>query len=356
MRAVLDAVRSDRVVLLGLAQGAALCTVFAATYPERTAGLVIWAPPEAVVGHVDADAVDVVADDLSRRWGSEELAREIVANAAPSRAGDEAFLEWIRRDQLASGTPAEGRIQWELAARTNIDAILPGVHVPTAVLWRTGSPNAGPYVAGRIPGATAVELPGEDHVLISADWRPALAEIERFVERVGGLEIESDRVLATVMFTDLVGSTERAAALGDAAWRDLVERHHGVVRTALARHRGREIDTAGDGFFAAFDGPARAIRCAAAIREGVAALGLEIRIGLHAGECERVGAGLRGMAVHVGARVSSLARAGEILVTSTVRDLVAGSGIAFAEHGVHELKGVPDAWRVYRVEGLTNPD
>jgi class 3 adenylate cyclase len=352
MRAVLDAVGSERVVLIGLAQGAALCSVFAATYPERTAGLVIWSPTHVLVGQADFEAIRAFSDEIGDRWGTEELAREIVQTAVPSRAGDEAFIEWIRSDQLASGTASEARVQWELVAATNIDAVLPGIHVPTAVMRRAGSPDAAPHFASRIPGAAAIELPGSDHALIATDWRPALAEIERFVERVGGLEIEADRVLATVMFTDLVGSTERAAALGDAGWRDLVDRHHAVVRAALARHRGREIDTAGDGFFAAFDGPARAIRCAAAIRDAVTALGLEIRIGLHAGECERVGSGLRGMAVHVGARVSSLATTGEILVTSTVRDLVAGSGIAFADHGQHELKGIPDAWRVYRVEDI----
>ena len=356
MRAVLDAVGSERVVLIGLAQGAALCSVFAATYPERTAGLVIWSPTHVLVGQADPEEIEAFRDDIGDRWGTEELAREIVEAAVPSRIGDEAFVDWIRRDQLASGTAAEARVQWELVAATNIDAVLPGIHVPTAVLRRAGSPDAAPYFAARIPEAVAIELPGSDHALIATDWRPALAESERFVERVDGLELESDSVLATVMFTDLVGSTERAAAVGDAAWRAIVDRHHALVRRELSRHRGREIDTAGDGFFAAFDGPARAIRCADAIRAGVAALDLEIRIGLHAGECERVGPGLRGMAVHVGARVSSLAEAGEILVTSTVRDLVAGSGIRFADLGERELKGVPDAWRIFRVVDAGNPD
>jgi class 3 adenylate cyclase len=349
MRAVLDAVGSERVVLVGLAHGAALCCVFAATYPERTAGLVVWSPTWTLVGRMDPAQIREYADSLATRWGTEEYAREIVAGAAPSRIGDEALVEWIRTDEVESGSAADAQAQWELVAGTNIDAVLPSIHVPTMVLWRAGAANAAPHFAERIPQASAVELPGDDHVLISTDWRPALAEIERFIEELDETMRETDRVLATVLFTDIVGSTERAAALGDRAWRSLVDRHHAAVRRELARHRGREIDTAGDGFFAAFDAPARAIRCAIAVRTALAALDLEVRIGLHAGECERVGSGLRGVAVNIGARVSALAAPGEILVTSTVRDLVAGSGLAFEEAGSHELKGVPEPWNVYRV-------
>lgn len=349
MRAVLDAIGSERVVLIGLAHASALCSVFAATHPERTAGLVVWAPPWSLVGRGDDQAVAEWTEHIRTRWATESLAQEIVAGAAPSRVGDPQFVEWIRRDQEASGSAADAIAQWQLVTETNVDDVLPAVRVPTLVLWRAGAAGASRHFAERIPHAATVELPGEDHVFISADWRPAFNEMEAFIERVAGLEADSDSVLATVMFTDLVGSTRHARELGDRAWRDLLEQHHAAVRRELARHRGREIDTAGDGFFAAFDGPARAIRCGAAIRDAVEALGLEIRIGLHAGECERAGPALRGMAVHIGARISADARAGEILVSSTVRDLVAGSGIAFEDAGRRELKGIPEAWQLYRV-------
>ena len=349
MRAVLDAIGSERVVLLGLAHSSALCSVFAATYPERTSGLIAWSPPWTLVGRDDPALTARSAEMIRAGWGTLEHAKAIVRAAAPSRVGDEAFAEWIRQDQVESGSAEEAVAQWQMVTDTNVDDILPGVHVPTLVLWRAGSELASRHFAHRIPGAAAVELPGEDHAFISGDWRPALAEMEAFIERVAGLEVDSDRVLATVLFSDIVGSTQVADSLGDQGWRALLERHHALVRRELARHRGREVDTAGDGFFAAFDGPARAIRCASSIRDAVAGLDLQVRIGLHAGECERAGAALRGVAVHVGARIQSLAASGEILASSTVRDLVAGSGIGFEDAGVHHLKGVPEPWQVYRV-------
>jgi class 3 adenylate cyclase len=352
MRAVLDAAGSERVVLVGLAHGAALCCVFAATYPERTAGLVLWSPTWTLVGRAEEAAIRDYGAEIEAGWGTDAMARDVVTGAAPSRADDEDFVRWIRDDARASGSAADARVQWELVATTNIDAVLPSIHVPTAVFWRTGSAIAAPYFADRIPGAQGVELPGEDHVLISTDWHRALAAIEGFIEGLDEGMPGADRVLATVLFSDIVGSTERATAMGDAAWRSLVDRHHAAVRRELARHRGREVDTAGDGFFAAFDGPARAIRCAVAIREALDDLGLGVRIGLHAGECERVGTGLRGVAVNIGARIGSLAGAGEVLVSSTVRDLVAGSGIGFEDAGSHELKGIPDPWKVFRVASV----
>ena len=357
MRAVLDSIRSERVVLLGLAHASALCSVFAATYPERTAGVIAWSPPWTLVGRDDPALTDGYAERIRSSWGTLEHAEAIVRAAAPSRIGDEDFAEWIRTDQLLSGSPEQAAAQWRMVTETNVDDVLPSVHVPALVLWRQGAELASRHFAERIPNAIGVELPGEDHALISGDWRPALHEMEEFIERVADIEIESDRVLATVMFTDIVGSTDRAATLGDRDWRDLVDRHHALIRRELARHRGREIDTAGDGFFAAFDGPARAIRCAVAIRQVLRELDLDVRIGLHAGECERVGQGLRGVAVHVGARISSSASADEILVSSTIRDLVAGSGIAFDDAGRHELKGVPEPWQLYRVLSPSlNPD
>lgn len=349
MRAVLDAIGSERVVLIGLAHASALCSVFAATHPERTAGLIVWSPPWSLVGRADPAAVDEWDDLMRSGWATTALAREVVRGAAPSRIDDDDFVEWIRRDQETSGTASEALAQWRMVTETNVDDILPSVHVPTRVLWRAGAAMASRHFASRIPSATAVELPGRDHAFISGDWRSALAEMESFIEEVADVEPEHDRVLATVMFTDIVGSTRMADELGDRAWRDLVERHHGAVRRELARHRGREIDTAGDGFFAAFDGPARAIRCAVRIRDALGELGLDVRIGLHAGECERVGTGLRGVAVHVGARISAMASTGEILVSSTVHDLVAGSGLDLTDAGHRELKGIPEAWHLYRV-------
>jgi class 3 adenylate cyclase len=349
IRATLDAVGSDRVVVIGLAHAGALCCFFAATYPERTAALVLWSSPPSMLGQVLPQAFDAYRDSLRQGWASDEAARETAQVAGLSRATDEAFVDWLREDARLSGSAEELATQWELVRETNVEGILSSIHVPTLVLWRSEAPTVAAEVAARIPGAERVELPGRDHMLIAGDWRTPLAEIERFVESRAGIEQATDRVLATVVFTDLVGATHRAAELGDRSWRELLERHHTVVRTELARHRGREIDTAGDGFFAAFDSPARAIRCAVSIRSAITHLNLDVRIGLHAGECERVGNGLRGVAVHIGARISALADSGEILVSSTVRDLVAGSGIRFENAGSHALKGLPDRWLVYRV-------
>jgi class 3 adenylate cyclase/alpha-beta hydrolase superfamily lysophospholipase len=357
VRATLDAVDSERVVLIGLAHAGALCAFFAATYPERTAGLVLWSSPPSMLGQVQPRAFDGYRDSLRQGWASEDSARETVRVAGPSRLDDEAFVDWVREDARLSGTADELAAQWDLVRETNVEGILSSIHVPTLVMWRSDAPTVAPQVADQISGAAAIELPGGDHMLIAGDWKTPLSEIERFVEAVTGMEPETDRVLATIVFTDLVGSTQRAAEVGDRAWRDLLERHHAIVRRELARHRGREIDTAGDGFFAAFDSPARAIRCAVAIRSWIVDLGLDVRIGLHAGECERVGQGLRGVAVHVGARIGATANADEILVSSTIRDLVAGSGIAFEDAGRHELKGVQESWQLYRVTSAdTNPD
>jgi class 3 adenylate cyclase len=235
----------------------------------------------------------------------------------------------------------------------DIHHLLPAVRVPTLVMHRSGDLDAnveeGRWIAARIPGAKFVEFDGVDHVPWMADQDAVLDEIEEFLTGVRPVH-EPDRVLATVLFTDIVGSTERAHALGDRAWRDLLERHHGIVRRELERFRGREIDTAGDGFLAAFDGPARAIRSACAIRDAVRDLGIEVRAGLHTGECEVLGDKIAGVAVHTGARVSSEAAPGEVLVSSTVKDLVAGSGIEFEDRGIRELKGVPGEWRLFSVK------
>lgn len=350
IRAVMDAVKSERVALIGLGHASALFVVFASTHPERTRGLVVWSPPRSIVQRPDDARAEQHIAETAARWGTLDFAREYVAAGAPSRIDDEQFVAWLAEDQRQSGTPAEAASLLRLTLETNIDEILPAVHVRTLVVWREGGGSeVATHVAGRIPGSVASPLPGDDMFLLGGDWRAGLREIETFLEGLQDVGPEADRVLATVMFTDLVGSTEMAARVGDSEWKALAERHHAAVRRELSRFRGREIDTAGDGFFAVFDGPARAIRGAAAIRAALAALGLEVKIGLHAGECERAGAGLRGIAVHVGARIGAAARAGEILVSRTVRDLVAGSGIEFEDAGQHSLKGVPEPWNLYRV-------
>lgn len=356
IRAVMTATGSERIALVGLGPGGAVCAAFAAMRPERARGLVLWAPTTAVAGPDPrwATSDEEFAAFLERQrtgWGTTDEARTRAIEGMPSRAGDPEFVEWLRRDMLLSGTAGEAVAQARLYRETDLRDLLPTIHVPTLVAWRAGT-GAGPaarYVAASIPTSITAELPGDDFALIGGDWRAGLRVIEEFIQGLVDAEPDSDRVLATIVFTDVVGSTNTAVALGDRAWRELMDRHHAVVRRALAGHRGREIDTAGDGFFAAFDGPARAIRCATAMRAAVRELGLELRVGIHAGECERAGSGLRGVAVHVGARIGASAMPGEILVSRTVRDLVAGSGIAFEDAGTHDLKGVPDAWELYRV-------
>jgi class 3 adenylate cyclase len=237
---------------------------------------------------------------------------------------------------------------------TQIDVrdVLPTIQAPTLILHRTGDLDAnveeGRWIAGRIPGAKFVELPGDAHTLWGGDTDSIVDEIEEFLTgtRRGP---EPDRVLATVLFTDIVGSTEKATEVGDRRWRELLDRHHAVVRQQLALYQGREVDTAGDGFLATFDGPARAIRCAAAVQRAMPGIGLEVRAGVHTGECELHGDKVAGVAVHTGARVLSHASPGEVLVSQTVKDLVAGSGIEFEDRGTHELKGVPGEWRLYAV-------
>jgi class 3 adenylate cyclase len=238
------------------------------------------------------------------------------------------------------------RMYWEV----DIRAALPAIHVPTLVLHRIeDAPEANRYLADHITGAEFVQLPGRDHVPFLGDQDSVTKEIERFVRAVQDEETELDRVLATVVFTDIVDSASELARRGDLAWKDLVERHHAIVRNLIARHRGREVDTAGDGFFAAFDGPARAVRCAQQIVRAVRELGLEVRAGVHTGEVRTIDEKIGGMGVVIGARIGAAAAAGEVLVSSTVKDLVVGSGIEFLDRGEHTLKGVPGTWRVYAV-------
>jgi class 3 adenylate cyclase len=300
---------------------------------------------------VSPEGVAEFLRQIETHWGKGVL----VPINAPSRRKDVAFLEWFGRLERASASP--GATVALMRANYDIDVrhVLPVIQAPTLVLHRVGDRTvpveAGRYLAQHIPGARYVELPGDDHLLQAFDRETLDLLIDEIEEFITGVRTgpEPDRVLVTVMFTDIVGSTERAAAVGDRRWRELLDGYLGAARWQLERFRGREIDVAGDGLFAIFDGPARAIRCAGAIRDAVHALGLEVRAGLHTGECEIAGAKASGIAVHTGARIAAAARPQEILVSGTVRDLVAGSGIRFDDRGSHVLKGVPGDWRLFAV-------
>jgi pimeloyl-ACP methyl ester carboxylesterase len=355
VRAVLDAVHSPRAALLGYSEGGPMCALFAATYPERTASLImigsyarrIWAPDYPC--GTPRPVWDDFAHSVVRDWGG-PVGLEA---RAPSVANDPRFRDWWARYLRLSGSPATGRAVLIMNAEIDVRHVLPAIRVPTLILHNVNEQTipveAGRHLARHIPNAKYVELPGVDHLPFAGNADAILDEIEEFLTgtRRG---VEPDRVLATVLFTDIVDATRKASEVGDRRWRDLLEAHHGAVREELSRFRGREIDTAGDGFLAAFDGPARAVRAASAIRSDVKRLGLEIRAGLHTGECEIMGTKLSGVAVHIGARIASLAGAGEVLVSSTVHDLVAGSGLRFEDRGLHTLKGVPGDWRVYAVD------
>lgn len=354
VRAVMDAVGSERAALFGYSEGGPMCALFAATYPERTTALIMHGSfprrtrrPDYPWGPTDEGYKGVI-DQVEREWG-EAVGFEA---RAPSRAQDPALREWWARMLRLGASPTANRRLLQMNMEIDVRHVLPAIRVPTLILHSVGDqafPVEGSrWMATQIPGAKYVELPGPDHLPWLSDADQILDEIEEFLTGVRHGP-EPDRVLATVMFTDIVGSTERAAGLGDRRWRDLLGQFHGTVRRELGRLRGREIDTAGDGLLAAFDGPARAVRCACAVGEGVRPLGLEIRAGLHTGECEVMGDKLGGIAVHIGARIAALANPGEVLVSSTVKDLVAGSGLRFEDRGVHVLKGVPGEWRLFAV-------
>jgi class 3 adenylate cyclase len=354
VRAVMDAAGSDHASLFGISEGGPMCAVFAATYPERTSALVmygtyakrIWSPdyPWAPTPEERQQWYDL----LEQGWGGVTD----IATLAPSVAEGERFRQWWATYLRRSASPGAALALAHMNTQIDIRAVLPVIGVPTLVIHRTGDMDidvdGARWMAGQIPGAKFVELPGPDHLPFVGDQDAILDEVEEFLTGSRGAA-ERDRVLATVMFTDIVASTEQAHEVGDRAWRQLLERHHTLVRRELDRFRGREIDTAGDGFLAAFDGPARAVRCACSIRDAVRSVGLELRAGLHTGECEVLGDKLAGVAVHIGARVAAKAEAGEVLVSSTVRDLVAGSGLEFEDRGSQELKGIPGAWRLFAV-------
>lgn len=358
VRAVMDAAGSDRAVIFGQSEGSPMSMLFAASYPDRTARLILYgsivrwvgtdfpgaAPPEEFYRHLD-EVVD--------HWGDGRTADWIAPTQAAGPLGA-MIHEGFGAFERASMSPGAFRDLMLLNAQIDVRAAVAAITVPSLVLHRAGDRFIGVeqsrWLAGQLADARYVELPGEDHMLAAGDVDQVLGEIEEFVTGARH-EPEADRVLATLMFTDIVGSTDRASGLGDRQWRELLDAHDQAVRRQLDRFRGREVNTAGDGFFATFDGPGRAVRCAAAIRDSVRALGLEVRTGVHTGEIEIRGDDLAGMAVHIAARISAAARAGETLVSSTVKDLVIGSGIVFADRGEHTLKGVPGTWRLFAVEG-----
>jgi len=354
VRAVLDAAGAERAALLGHSEGGPMCLLFAATYPERTNALVlIGTYARRLIGEgypfgATPEAYDAFLAEIADGWGG-PVGLEV---RAPSLADDERFRTWWSDYLRMSASPGAALALTRMNGQIDVRPALRTIEVPTLVVHRSGDralPVEGArYIAERIRDVRLVELPGDDHLPFVGDQDAILDEIEEFLTgaRRGA---ESDRVLATVLFTDIVGSTERAVELGDRDWRDLLDSHHVLVRRELERWRGTELATAGDGFLATFDGPARAVRCACGVRDAVRGLGLEIRAGLHTGECEVRGDTIAGIAVHIGARVAALAAAGEVLVSSTVKDLVAGSGIAFDERGEHDLKGVPGRWQLYSV-------
>ncbi len=362
IRAVMDAAGSERAVLMGVSEGGPMALVFAATHPDRARALVLygsharytWAPDYPWRQTEDEYRRLLAERERTPRPTTLESARDTVRRLAPSAADDDEFVRWFAMFERVSISPGARLDLVRMNLEIDVRDVLPTVRVPTLVLQRADDlivrVEEGRYLAQRIPGARYVELPGADHLLAVGDSDVLVHEIERFVGALPEDETEPDTVLATVLFTDIVGSTALAAELGDRRWRELLERHNDLVRRELVRYRGREVDTAGDGFFATFDGPARAIRCACAVTGAVGELGLDVRAGLHTGECELLGEKVAGIAVAIGARVAAKAGPGEVLVSGTVKDLVAGSGIEFGDRGVAELKGVPGEWRLYAVE------
>ena len=350
VRAVMDAAGSDRATIYGWSEGGAMSLMFAATYPERTLALVLYGTFPSMTSEpfsVPRELAEQILGEWETHWGEGIL----LPLNAPSALKDEAMVQRIAHLERASASP--GSIIALMRANYEIDVrhLLPSVRVPTLILHRTGDAlvpvAAGRYLAEHIPEARYVEIPGMDHLVLDNETQDVIAdEIEEFVTGVRPAP-EPDRFLATVLFTDIVGSTGHASAIGDRKWVDLLEAHNELAKREIGRFRGRAVKSTGDGVLATFDGPGRAIRCAQSISGSVEQLGLDVRAGLHTGECELMGTDIGGIAVHIAARVASLAGPGEVLVSSTVKDLVAGSGLEFEERGSHALKGVPDEWRLF---------
>jgi class 3 adenylate cyclase len=348
--AVLDAVGTERVALIAAIE-AGVCAMYAATHPDRVSALVL--ANVAVSGGIviDDERRGEMLEVIEEHWGEGRF----ISLFAPSRIGDLRFVEWWTRFERACVTPSMARKLIDLNLRADLSCVLPAIRVPTLVLQQRENPlvplEAGRDAAALIPGARFVEAAGSD----SYDWPGADdPETDLIEEFLTGRKPQRtpERVLATVLFTDIVGSTDRAAEIGDRAWRELLERHNTLVRERLELFRGREIKTVGDGFIATFDGPARAVRCGREIVEGVRELGLGVRCGLHTGECEFLDGDVGGIAVHIAARVIALAHGGEVLVSSTVKDLVVGSELGFDERGTHQLRGVPGEWRLYALNSV----
>jgi len=352
--AVMQAAGSERAAICGTLEGGPMAALFAASYPDRTEALILYATFARATWAPDydwawpAEERNRVMDEALAHWGEGRLA----ASVAPSRAGDPAFMDWAGRLERLAASPATIRRIIELIGEFDVRDVLPSIRVPTLVLHRSGDSfikvDHSRYIASKIPGSRYVELEGDENLFSTGDWEGVLGEIEEFLTGTRH-DREPDRMLATVLFTDICDSTRKAAEMGDRGWRFLLERHDALFRQALERHRGREVKRTGDGFLATFDGPARAIRCAASVAEAMGSLGLQVRAGLHTGELEVMDADLGGLAVHIASRVMNCAGPNEVLVSGTVKDLVVGSGIDFEDRGEHELRGVPGEWRLYAV-------
>jgi len=345
-RAVMDAAGMERAAILGISEGGSMAALFAATYPQRCRGLVIYGG-FASPSWTTVEGLEGFYRYVEKSWGSGHN----LSAFAPSRKNDRALQQFWGRFERLSASPAAATAVVRMLSQIDISDILLSIHVPTLVIHCTGDTlvnvECGRFLAEQIPGARLLELPGSDHLFFIHEQ--IVDAIEEFL--TGSISTaESDRILATVLFTDIVGSTVKAAAIGDRRWRDLLEGHHSAVRRNLDRFRGREVKTTGDGFLAVFDGPTRGVRCACAIADEIRPLGIEVRAGLHTGECEIMGDDYGGLAVHIGARVAALAGPGEVLVSSTVKDLVAGSGLHFNDYGSRSLKGVPGEWRIFAVD------
>ena len=354
IRAVMDAAGLERASLFGFSEGGSLALLFAATYPQRTDSLVLWGSYGSMVPRADypwgltPEQVEAAAEAYGHRWGTGVG----LGSFLPSRRDDAATRAWWARFQRLSASPGAAVALLRMNAQIDVRGVLSAISAPTLILHRRedviSTIEHGRYLAAHVPGARLVEFAGPDHWPWVGEMWPVVQEIEEFLTGTSRAP-EPERMLATVMFTDIVGSTERAAQLGDRSWRDLLERHYAMVRDTLARHRGREVKTTGDGFLATFDGPARAIRCALEVRDEARDVSIDVRAGLHTGECELIGQDIGGLGVHIGARVAALAQPGEVLVSRTVTDLVAGAGIAFESRGAHLLKGVPGDWELFAV-------
>jgi pimeloyl-ACP methyl ester carboxylesterase len=352
VRAVMDTAGSERAALMGFSEGGPMSIVFAATYPQRTSALILygsyarraWAPDNAWGATDEQQAARLKW--IEEKWGKGSA----IDLYAPSLANDQELRRFYARFERSSATPGAAQTLQRMNQAIDVRHVLPTIGAPTLILHRTGDlvpVEHGRYIARHIRGAKYVEFPGIDHLPWVGDSNSILGEIESFLTgQRRDIETEGERILATILFTDIVEATNRLVELGDHKWKDLLTQHHSLVRDQLVRHRGREIDTAGDGFLAAFDGPARAVRCGRAIVDSVKRLGIHVRAGVHTGECEVIGEKLGGIAVHIGARIGALAAPDEVLVSRTVSDLVAGSGLQFEERGTHSLKGIPGNWQL----------